>query len=446
MHLDPAQKNRVRENKVKGLHWKFPPDQPLKIRGWSLLSRSALAIIFALFLCMLAISTLPAPVQAAPPRQTGSNTGLTISGAILDVQAVPGQVFTHTIFLNNGAQSGEINVHLDPRGLGQDQDSSFLQLPPMNDASRYSARTWITGIDVQVMHLLPGASGVAHVNISVPINASLDTHYATIWITSEPVGTGSSAVGSLVTYLVPLVIRLQGTSNQDKGKIENLFIHQTAPGQPLLLEVIFKNTGNHHYHAAGKIEIKNTSSQNTASLSLPRSDNSLIPTFLHRYKVSYLPGSDFNLKNAEYLVAITDDSGVVIDQRKFEYKDISTTPTMTVSPVPGKTPTRRPKPTRTSTPTGGIVIPPETTEIVAVVVTTTPPATEQDDATQTATTPHPSEEEHHDTRTAMPEATGANKNQQDGSQSLLCLLIIFLIILAILFIRLGWKRLPWGGR
>jgi hypothetical protein len=235
---------------------------------------------------MIAILTLGVgPVWGRPLAQA-PDTGLLITGAIVDLQATPGQTYKHKMIVGSGSQAPILDIQVVAQGFGERLDGSFMPLPADQDASPYSARTYITGIDTPTFRLEPGGSQPVEVTITVPPDLGKDTHYAMIYIHSQPVDQGSG-VAQILAASVPVVITPPDAELKRVGEISDLTVTPIKPGQPIEVLTTVRNTGNRHYKVQGQVSILNAEGTVLATLPIPPTATSIIPTFSRQLRATY---------------------------------------------------------------------------------------------------------------------------------------------------------------
>jgi len=164
--------------------------------------KPALLVLFSL---LLAGSLFLASVQKGAAAPVAPSTGqLNVAGALLDLPAVPRMVFVHHMTVSLDAGAPAMNVTVQVMGFGQALDGSFQAVPPDQDTSPFSARSYITSISNPSFHLNPGDSVPVDATITIPASLGDDTRYATVYVKGTPAGGGS--VTKILATIVPIII------------------------------------------------------------------------------------------------------------------------------------------------------------------------------------------------------------------------------------------------
>jgi len=267
-----------------------------------------------LLFLVLVLSLLPIDALAGPSRQTAGG-GLQVSNALLTLNATPGQVYVHQMVVSSGPTAPAMDVTVEARGFGESLEGAFLPLEAAQDTSPYSARAFITKIGQPSFHLDPGGSVPLAVTVSVPADLGSDTRYAMIYIHSQPVNAGNG-VGQILAVSVPVVITPQGAQMKLTGKISELKVAPVEAGKPIAITTTVQNTGNHHFKVQGQATISDSSGKEVADLSMPLTNNSIIPTYAERLGASYSALDRPNgLAPGTYtvLVKVTREDGTLVD-------------------------------------------------------------------------------------------------------------------------------------
>lgn len=242
-------------------------------------------VVFAMLL-LVCFGWISSPVLADVPQQ-GAAGGLQVTGALLDLQnVVPGQVYTHNMVVSIGAQMPPMKISVEARGFGSGPNGEFIPLRSTEDASPYSARSYITKISAPSFRLEPGGSMPVDVTLVIPPEIGKDTHYAMIYIHSEPIETGGN-VSAILSQSVPVVVTPQGALLNRSGEIKNLTVETVEAGKPIEIVTTVANIGNRHFKVMGTAVILDSSNAVVAELPIPPTGTSIIPTFSRQLRVSY---------------------------------------------------------------------------------------------------------------------------------------------------------------
>ncbi|MFA5375479.1 MAG: hypothetical protein WC455_06975 [Dehalococcoidia bacterium] len=256
-----------------------------------------------LILALVLIGLCPAVFAAT----ASAESGLSIIGALVNINIAPGETYIHEMTITNSA-GDPLEITVEARGFGQNTDGSNIELTAEADSSPYSARQYITHIDNPSFHLESGASAVVNATIQVPSDISSGTRYAIIYIHSLPTGGGS--VGYIVAADVPVILTVPGATLQTTGEITDLTVPEPESGQPLKILTAFKNTGNYHYKIKNQVIIANESVANISTSTTAITASSILPTFSRLFSVTpILPDPAAGLAPGTY----TAESKILLD-------------------------------------------------------------------------------------------------------------------------------------
>ena len=221
---------------------------------WSIII-SISAVLILLLLCT-------APVAA-----------IGVSGAKYMGSIAPGGTDTHVVTIDIGAGEPATDVAVQVAGFGQTPNGLYMPLDPANDASPYSALSFIR-LDNSTLHLEPGTQQSVTATINLPQNAGPGGRYAIIYIHSIP-GKGASLATAVV---VPVFITVAGTTPTETGSILQVATGTVTVGQPITVTTTFKNTGNYHYYnAINEVTVTDSNGALIANVSATPMDDAIIP-------------------------------------------------------------------------------------------------------------------------------------------------------------------------
>ena len=185
----------------------------------------------------------------------------------------PGGTDTHVVTIDIGAGEPATDVAVQVAGFGQTPNGLYMPLDPANDASPYSALSFIK-LDNSTLHLEPGTQQSVTATINLPQNAGPGGRYAIIYIHSIP-GKGASLATAVV---VPVFITVAGTTPTETGSILQVATGTVTVGQPITVTTTFKNTGNYHYYnAINEVTVTDSNGALIANVSATPMDDAIIP-------------------------------------------------------------------------------------------------------------------------------------------------------------------------
>jgi len=255
-------------------------------------------------------------VFGVTPVQAGE---LLIYDGILLKTVEAGQLFTHTVTIQSGANDPELEMIVDIGGLGQNLDGSYCILSGSDDISKYSARDFIKEIDLTSFVLQPGTDGAQPVTaiIKVPDDVDPGTYYGAIYIHSKP--TGDTQVGVVLAAYVPIVLTVPGAQQDLNGQIIEMSMSEITAGEIITVDTVVQNEGNYYFKAKERITLKDEAEETIAQTLTNLTSSSIIPDNSFRFSVA-LPLSE-GLTEGTYFVEseILTENGDIIDTREIEF-------------------------------------------------------------------------------------------------------------------------------
>jgi hypothetical protein len=175
------------------------------------------------------------------------SAGLQISGSILQKDVSPDDTIQHVMTVTLINEKAPADVSLEVGGLGTTLDGRPRLIPGGEDTSPYSARQFIT-LDKTTLTLDPDKPQTVTATIKIPRDVGAGGRYAMIHIYTAPKG-GTVALVTAVD--VPVVLTIKGTGQIFSGNITFVDFKESAgSGQPAIISVTLKNTGNIHFDNA----------------------------------------------------------------------------------------------------------------------------------------------------------------------------------------------------
>ena len=123
---------------------------------------------------------------------------------------------------------------------GKAQASASIAVPPQDDTTTYSVRSWIT---LDKNHLGAGDAQQLNVTLTVPSNTPSGERYAAIYMHSQSDNLGSSSIISGI--IIPVIITVNSSvfSPNISGQIGDLAVPQSYSGKAIRVLTTFNNTG-----------------------------------------------------------------------------------------------------------------------------------------------------------------------------------------------------------
>lgn len=222
----------------------------------------------------------------------------------------PGDTDTHSMTVSIGKDEDPTDILLEVYGFGQEPDQGYTVVTPPDDASPFSARSFIT-LDTSSVHLEPGTSKTVNAKIAVPANTGAGGRYALIYIHALP-GKGKSFTTAV---MVPVLVTIAGTTPAEAGSITSLSVGEVTVGEPITVTTLLRNTGNYHYYnTVNSVTISNAGGMVVGNISTKPSIYAIIPGNTVRYTAQPMIG---NLPVGTYTAVsrVLLETGRVLDEK-----------------------------------------------------------------------------------------------------------------------------------
>jgi hypothetical protein len=263
-------------------------------------------LLAAVIVTVAALASIP--VQAVDP-----GLGLSIDGSLCDAVVRPGQTITHEMTVTSNSSNPPLNITIEADGLGQKTDGSMFAQNAEEDSNPYSARTYIQAIDKSEFSLNPGESQQVTVTIHVPEDIEAGSHYAALYVSSEP--TEMDQVGIKFAVNVPVVLTIRGSKTESVGHISDISANQPEGDMPSI-QTTFYNDGKSHYKTYNRVVLYNSSGEEVASSVSDLTTSSIIPTYARLFTVKLqLAEGIGNLLEGDYIAesSIMLSDGTILD-------------------------------------------------------------------------------------------------------------------------------------
>lgn len=230
-----------------------------------------------------------APIAAsAASSQPGSGQALEIAPPLIYLTVNPGQVITTQIQVRNIASvpvvvSGQAD---DFVAGGENGIPKLLMGSNYNDP--YSMKSWVH--TAPSVYLQPGKTRNIPVTIDVPRDASPGGHYAVYRFSSAaPTINGkngvslSASLGSLI--LLTVSGKLVENMSVNKFYTSGTSGHPTSffQSEPVVINEVFKNSGNVHLQPAGMVTIKDMFGKALAVINVNPEPGNILPDSLRKF-------------------------------------------------------------------------------------------------------------------------------------------------------------------
>jgi hypothetical protein len=228
-------------------------------------------------------------VVAVSPIPAVASTGITISGAVLVAEVIPGETLTHKITITLGTSEIPTDATLQVSRIGQAADGTFILQGNTVENNRFSARDYIS-LDKNTTHLIPGVPQDIMATIRVPEDVGEGGKYAVINIQTQPAGNGNIGVISAIN--IPVYLTVKSTELIHQGNIASISTGEITSGKPIDIITTFQNTGNHHFKIKSEVTITDASDEILDIIFTDVTPTSLIPEMQRESRVIFIPGKE----------------------------------------------------------------------------------------------------------------------------------------------------------
>ncbi len=265
----------------------------------------------------------------APKPVFADDGGLTIDGAIITREVVPGEKFEHQMTVSLGSDAPALDITIEIRGLGQRTNGSYLELVPQEDKPLYSSREYITAVEPAAFYLEPGNSQTVTAKVQVPENIGDGSLYAVLYVKGVP--RQQAGITFVRVIDVPVIIT-HGTLDI-KCDITSVDIQDVASGQPIKVSTTINNRGNHHFKAGNAVNLMNAEGTVVASCEEQITPCSIIPGYSYVFTRDIVltgdiePGT-YTVQSLVNLDGSTEMTKLTPLNLKEKYQPVTATPTL----------------------------------------------------------------------------------------------------------------------
>jgi len=235
----------------------------------------------------------------------GPASGITVSGIALVTEVSPGDQIMFNMTVDVGDVSEPVDVVAHITAFTHDLECNRLNIPD-DETAPFTARDFLK-ITPERATLGPGEKTVFTLEGTVPEDVGDGGRYALVEIYTVP--SGSETVGFSEEVEVPVFLTIAGSEIIETGEIIGLNLSEGDDGG-LLADVLFENTGNHHYKASAEFVLKDD-------------EGSIVEEFAYSTGCSILPstkrgcalpiGSDFAPGTYTVELSVVKRDGTVLD-------------------------------------------------------------------------------------------------------------------------------------
>jgi len=266
---------------------------------------------------------------ALPAATVSANPGLRVSGAICKGEVIAGKDYTHTMTISSREEDSPMDVLVEVRGFSQSPEGACQAIDAAEDASPYSACSFIT-LDVSSFHLEPGASQEVVADISIPEDAT-GGRYAVIYVHTQPVGAGQ--VGIISAINVPVYLTIKDSQLVSRGEITEIPATEVTSGEAVAIETMFRNTGNHDFKIKGEVTVADSGGTVLETIFIPETASSVIPGMVRQLEATFIPEGELPLGSYSIQSKVMLEDGTILDEASgsFEVKEAYVPPAAAAS-------------------------------------------------------------------------------------------------------------------
>lgn len=241
-----------------------------------------------------------------------ASAGFGVSGAILKAEVIPGETISHQMVVSIAENEFPLGLVAEVVGFGQTLDGGCMRLESDNDANPYSANDFLK-VSPERFSIEPGTSRELLLEGEIPLNVGAGGRYALVEIRSLPESNG--LVGIAFAIDVPVFLTIAGTDLVKTGDIESFEVEEmeTPSGKVLMVSMIFKNSGNHHYRAKTEAVLKDSEGNVLASGKTPLGKASIIPMASRLFQLSLETADDLPAGALCLEVMVLSEDGRTLD-------------------------------------------------------------------------------------------------------------------------------------
>jgi len=233
-----------------------------------------------------------------------AGSGLTFTNALLDKNVAPGEEIYHEITIalsgNETAMSAVGGIYDYGMGL----DGARIPLVDDKEMAPYSAVGFLRLTPENAM-IEPGKPAKFVIEGRVPEDVGSGGRYALVEIHTPPQGAGQ--VRFALATIVPIRLTISGTELIETGEITDL----NATAEEVYL--IFKNTGNHHFKASARADLRDEDGKIVSSAEAPLMDTPLVPTASYLFKMTFKGGTGLAPGRYTAVASVIHENGTVLD-------------------------------------------------------------------------------------------------------------------------------------
>ncbi|XUW99378.1 MAG: hypothetical protein TUN42_05620 [Dehalogenimonas sp.] len=302
-------------------------------------------IIFSLISVIFCLVVSTQPLTAAG--------GLTVYSGKIETSVQLGSNNVYTMEIANTSDE-PMYIGVEVRGYGMSPTQDFIALEPKDDASPYTASSYLS-VSPPTFHLEPGKSQVVSISANIPAGIDDGGRYAIVYIHTAATGSG---VGVISAVAARVLLTVSGSKLDTTSQIANADLVKSTAQQPAGISFTVGNNGNYHFKPQLQATIRNgTNVVATTALVVPGWP--IIPGYSRQFKLDLIGTTPILPGTYQVEIEVKDESGALVTKGTFP---LSVTENQTLLPPATTTP-------QTST------IPPSTSTLPSATTITLSPST-----------------------------------------------------------------------
>jgi len=251
-------------------------------------------------------------------------SALKISGSIWKQDINPGESAEKEINISIGSKDSANNYTIEVTGLEQTLQGINRPTSDENDTSPYTIRPFITATPTN-FYLEPSSSQTIIAKAEIPADVGAGGRYAIISLRSAANApsadeNGASKVGVSVGSDIPVVFTVAESSLQETGEITDLNIEEPISDDQQNISIILRNTGNIHYKAKAKAELRDDADKVLAQAEGEFGISSIVPPFSRLFELSLVPEASLEPGSYKIIASAELEDGTVLDSQEIGFK------------------------------------------------------------------------------------------------------------------------------
>jgi len=191
---------------------------------------------------------------SAFPDNAMGKIGLSVEPDRIEITGRTGKASKLIRLTNTGDEV--LSVTLTVKEIAQNLNGAFI----FSDVRFPRSAAAFIRLNTNVVELWPDQIHEVNIDVDVPGNTPDGGLYAAVLVNYKTISKGEES-----ETVIPVMMVLPGRQIV-KGEISEVFLKQSAKGEPIEVTTIFKNSGNVHFAIAGKIRVKDQHEKEIAAV------------------------------------------------------------------------------------------------------------------------------------------------------------------------------------